>query len=281
MSDRPRYLSPRGFSVVELLVASALTIGVAAVVFSAVASSESTFAVQTEAADLQQRLRVAETALRLDLEMAGAGPTIGPQAGSLHRALAAVLPYAIGSAPATPRGDAITLIAVPPTFAQTTLAQPLAAGSNTAVVQMDPGCPLGSEACGLTAGMSVAVFDGTGAFDLFRVRGVSGLSVTLEASGIRSARAHPPGSVIAEIQVHTFLTEMDAGVDRLVRRTGIGGPGVPVADHVVGLEFALFGDPEPPRVVAGASERPETTYGLRPPPGTEQLPSHLPGEYCL
>lgn len=278
-----KYLkSARGFSIVELLVASALTIGVAAVVFAAVASSESTFAVQTEAADVQQRLRVAVTALRLDLEATGAGPTVGPYAGSLAGALAAVLPYEIGSAPGTPRRDVLTLIAVPQTFAQTTLAQPFTAGSTATVVQLEPGCPLGSEACGLAPGMNVVVFDGSGAFDLFRVRSVSGLTVSLEASDVRSGHVYLPGSAIVEIQVHTFLRETDSeGVGRLVRRSGIGGSAVPVADHVVGLEFDLLADPLPPRIVPAPAERPQTTYGLRPPPGTEQLPGHRPGENCL
>lgn len=67
--------SHSGFSLTELLVAAALMIGVAAGVFTALVWAQSAFVVQPEAADLQQRLRVAVDTLTRDLTAAG---TVAP-----------------------------------------------------------------------------------------------------------------------------------------------------------------------------------------------------------
>ena len=49
----------RGFTLVELLVATTLTLLVGAALFAAVPPAEGLLAVQSETADMQQRLRVA------------------------------------------------------------------------------------------------------------------------------------------------------------------------------------------------------------------------------
>ena len=75
---------------------------------------------------MQQRLRVAAGTLYNDLVMAGAGPSRGANTGSLGHYFAPVLPYRQGTnhddPPGSFRTDTITLMYVPPTFAQTTLA---------------------------------------------------------------------------------------------------------------------------------------------------------------
>jgi hypothetical protein len=148
-------------------------------------------------------------------------------------------------------------------------------------MQLDPGCPLAVPACGFTVGMTVAVFDGTGAFDVFRVGGVDGVRVWLEPANERSSRVYEAGSGIAEVHVRTVFRQRDAaGLDQLVRESFFG-PAVPIADHVVGLEFELFADPEPPRTRLGDAGEVETTYGPVPPAAGEQQAPHPPGENCI
>lgn len=67
-----RMASHSGFSLIELLVAAALMMGVAAGVFTALTWSQGAFVVAPEAADLQQRLRVGVDTLTRDLIAASA-----------------------------------------------------------------------------------------------------------------------------------------------------------------------------------------------------------------
>jgi hypothetical protein len=109
--------SARGFSLVELLVATALTMAVAAGVFTVLAPSQGAFVVQPEMADAHQRLRVGVSILTRELVLAGAGAA--SQAGALYHHLAPVLPYRIGdvgsdaSAGVRYRPDTLSLAYVP------------------------------------------------------------------------------------------------------------------------------------------------------------------------
>lgn len=275
-----------GFSLVEVLVALALSIGVAAAVFSAVNPAGSAFAVQTEASDMHQRLRVATAAIGRDLDAAGAGPAIGLHRGPLHREVAAVLPYRLGAGAADGwfRTDALTVVTVPPTAVQTSTSTPMSGRSGLVSVHLDPGCPGGGAPCGLAPRTTVAVFDGTGAMDLFTVVRAVGLEVDLRHHGPDGSHVYPAGSAIAEVIVHTYFLRADAatGVEQLVREDAADGTATPVIDHAVGLAFEYFGDPEPPRMRAGPVEPsgPATTYGLVPPPPGLQTTGFGPGENC-
>lgn len=83
-----------GFTLVEILVATAITLVVMACVFLMAAPAQDAFAVQPEAADVQQRVRVTVVTLTKDLMMAGAGRTF--EHGCEGAEGAAVLPYRVG-----------------------------------------------------------------------------------------------------------------------------------------------------------------------------------------
>jgi prepilin-type N-terminal cleavage/methylation domain-containing protein len=110
-----------GFTLVELLVAMAITLIVTAATLSLIGPAHDVFQVQPETADLRQRIRVGIDALQRDLLMAGAGMYAAGAVGPLHQALAPVMPYrAFGSGSDAARGtyfrtDAISLLFVPPT----------------------------------------------------------------------------------------------------------------------------------------------------------------------
>src|SRR5262249_28567137 len=86
-----------GFSIVELTVALALTLTVAAAVGAMAGSSRDAFAAQPERTDLQQRLRVGVDALVRDLTGAGAGSPVGGVRGPLVDALPPVVPRRLGA----------------------------------------------------------------------------------------------------------------------------------------------------------------------------------------
>ena len=115
-----------GFSLIEMTIAVAVMLTVTASIFSLMNPAQGTFAAQPEVSDMQQRLRVATDTLSKDLVMTGGGAYQGSMGGSLGNYFASVLPRRVGStnedAPTVFKTDTITLIYVPPTIAQTTLA---------------------------------------------------------------------------------------------------------------------------------------------------------------
>ena len=114
-----------------------------------------------EFADMQQRVRVAVDTLsgiwRWPVRALYIGRPRRP-ADSLLRAGAAVSPRRVrrDDAPGTFRTDAITIISVPSTAAQTTLAADLAVAELDAAGGAQPGCPAGISLCGFAPGMTVA-----------------------------------------------------------------------------------------------------------------------------
>jgi hypothetical protein len=134
---------------------------VTASVFSMMHPAQGAFVTELEAADLQQRLRVAADTLSKDLMMAGAGAYSGSRSGSLSYFFPSVLPFRRSTASDDPAGtfavDRITVIYVPTTAAQTTLSGDLDPASLTLQVKARTDCPEGVNLCGFTKDMSVLV----------------------------------------------------------------------------------------------------------------------------
>src|SRR5438105_11434702 len=161
-----------GFSLLEVLIAMSLMLVVTASIFSLMNPSQGTFAAQPEVSDMQQRLRVGADTLYKDLVMAGNGAYQGALNGSLLFFFAPVMPFRQGTVnddpPGTFKTDTITLMYVPPTFAQTSLStQGPSLNSSEVGVNPEPGCPLNKadQLCGFHPGMTVLMYDDNGNFD--------------------------------------------------------------------------------------------------------------------
>jgi len=269
-----------GFSIVELLVAAAITMTIAAAAFALTTPSQAAFQSRTEAADLQQRLRVGAGALVADLTAAGSGPDRGPFSGPLLQAFAPVLPYRRGTTADDPPGsyfsDRITLVAVPPAAPSTTLASggpPLEA--DWMAVSAQPQCPAADPLCLFAPNVAVALFDDSGAVDIVGVTAVdsSNPMPMLQHADQRLAFTtyRPDASVVVGVSTITYA--FDASNAQLVVSNGLGAPNAPIVDNVVAVAFRYYGDPQPP----GPS-----TYGPTPPsdePGSSA--SWPPGENCV
>jgi hypothetical protein len=257
-------------TIVELIVSGSITLCLTAAMFAAVRPAEAIFAVESEAADMQQRLRGAAGVLFKDLLMAGAGTDSGLDAGPLADFVPAVLPNRQartgGDAPDSFRSDAITVMYVPSRRGQATIGHAFAAASGVVRVDSGFGCPIVDAACGLSTARTVLIYDANGSFDRFRVDRVDGSLLTLYHSTADSPKVYAAGSRIVEAIIRTYFLNADGttGSLRLMRDDGDGNPAVPVADHVVQLRFEYFGDSRPPASppAPGAAERP-TSY----PPG--------------
>ena len=279
-----------GFSLIEMAAATALTLAVTAVAFAVIDPAQAGFAAQLEAPDMQQRLRAASGSLYKELVMAGAGPSRGAGAGSLGYHFAPVLPFRVGTShddpPGSFRTDTITLIYVPPTFAQTTLAT---AGPGAAVadigVRTGPGCPTGDVLCGFKEGMSALIFDagdGSGAYDTFAITDAQLNVLHVERMGGSLTRTdyQPDTTAIVQVASIVYSLKIDAvaGTYQLVA-SDAGGAEVPVVDHLVSLAFHYYGEAQPPELAVTSRG---TTYGPRPPALDQQIATHgyPAGENC-
>lgn len=278
----------KGFTVVELIVAMAITLTIAAATLSLVGPAHDAFQVQPETADLQQRARVGIDALQRELLMAGAGMYAAGAVGPLHQVLAPVMPYrAFGSSSDAARGvyfrpDAITLLFVPSTASQTRLAAPMPVGALDIAIENPATCPVAtaSQVCGFAAGDQLLVFDGASEWALFTVeRGDGAAGMALK--GTPSARRFEVNSNVAEIRAIMYSLKADplSGAFQLVRADGFD-PAQPVLDHIVKLEFRYFGEPEPPRVLDETEMPLRTSYGPAPPPIDRPVFGWPAGENC-
>ena len=254
-----------GFTLVELIVASGLTLCIAAAIFAAVHPTEAVFSVQSEAADMHQRLRVGIAALSSDLAAVGAGVDTG--GSPLIEYFPPLLPYRPGrtgaDAAGTFRTDAMTVLYVPSLTAQTTTSTAVPARAADVQVNIAPGCPVTDSSCGFSAAATVLIFDETGSLDRFRVAAVDGSRLELEHTLPDSPKIYAPGSwIVAGVSRSYFLRAEPSGAAfQLMRDDGGGGGAAPVVDHVVQLAFEYFGEPRPPaRPLPPEPDRQTTLY---------------------
>ncbi len=230
-----------GLSLLETVLALALTLLVLGGLFGLAPSAGSLNRSLPEAANVQQRLRHAFDRLHTDLLAAGQGPALvspGPLAGFLPP----VVPYRLGlradvGEHRRPRPGAVTTLTVSRTAgSETTILSPLTGPAPT--VQLAPGPACAAPACGYRARDLVLVFDEDRAWELFRVTGAGAMTLTLE-------RAHPTttafssGAVIAPVELHHYY--VDAERSQLRHYDGWQGD-FPLVDNLADLQFRFFGD---------------------------------------
>jgi hypothetical protein len=261
-----------GFTLLELLIATAIMLFVLASIFALLNPAEGTFRAQPEVSDLQQRVRVSVDTLVRDLMMAGAGPAAGEGAGPLIDFFAPILPSRAAGTGADPSGtfraDAITLIYVPETVAQATLASALHPAAASVGVTAGPGCPVGDPVCGFEAGMHALVFDRTGAWSPVAIESVASPNLGIQRYGPDLTRTYDAGSPLAQVSMHTYFLKDEDHTQtwQLIHHDGFETD-LPVADNIVGLTFEYWGAPQPPTLLEAVSADigPWTTYGPRPP----------------
>lgn len=218
-------MSDRGFSLIELLIATAIMTTTAGALLSMVIAGQSIARLQPEAADLQQRARIATEVLATELARAGAGIDAGPWAGSLAERFPPVSPSP---------GGGVTIWYVAAHVAQATLAAPLAPDAVAAAISIDPSCA--AAGCGFADASTVLLFDAGGCHDVARVETAAASALILRPA--TRTCAYASGAAIAQGEVRTY--GVDAAARRLLRRDEATGLSVPLVDNVAAMTAELL-----------------------------------------
>jgi hypothetical protein len=275
-------MNARGFTVVELLVASLLGMLVMAAALTMAASARRSFAVEPAALDAVRRLRESVDVLTGALHGTGRGATIGDGVLSLTSAVPLVRPLAALDLGPGHRFNAIWILhTVDGGAGRLAAAQSGAAGSLT-LDRVESPCPATGAVCGFNAGDVAVVFDARGHWDVFRVGAVSESlgRITPDAALSYAYRA---GSWVAAARADQFgLVGQPDGSQTLTRITTAGAR-EPMVDGVVDLEIQVWGRADAPQVRDAASGLGLAQYGLHPPAPGAADPEAIfaDGEHCM
>jgi hypothetical protein len=253
------FIGEAGVTLSELLVALTIALVVSAGVVKLADDARTFFLVQPEVMDVTQRARVGVDLLIAELTSAGAGASLGADAGPLIRWMPPVIPSrAQGSGASDPAGqvfadrltivtaaESVPLVAVRGEMTDPAAAVPIAGPAGQA------GCPVGDNVCGFRDGMRIAVFDRTTAFDFATLRTPVALpapppgSAQLFHDSSALTKAFREGDDARVVQIRAVTYYHDAVRNQLRRATGPRAD-APVLDDVVGVSFRYFGDRAPP-----------------------------------
>jgi hypothetical protein len=235
----------RGFSLVEVLVATALTVTVTALACALAVEAHHAWRTDGARVDLQQRVRVASDMIGRALLESGAGPPAGRAAGPLLRLLPPVVPRRTGrlgaDLPTSVRTDAFTVVRVLPEAEQAELLLPLPAGGTTIEIAPGPVCDL--PACGFEVDSTALVAAADGTYDLFTVIAIAGRTLSLRHHGSGTTAAYPAGSPVLVAETVTFYLDSRT---RVLRRYDGDSSDLPILDDGIGMEVEYYGDVEPP-----------------------------------
>ncbi len=202
-----------GFSLVELLIAMAMMVAFGSAVMSLIIAGQSMARMQPEAADLQQRARVALQTLGAELAVAGAGFDRGPLAGPLARYFPPVAPSSDGG---------ITMWYIAGRAAQATLTVPFAQGATDVFVE---------STAAFSSASTAIVLDSRGCRDVVRIDDVTATALRIRP-GVRACD-YDAGAAIGQGEVRTY--RVDPVTRQLLRRDEATGTTVPILDNVTAI----------------------------------------------
>lgn len=225
-----------GFTLVELLIAIAITIVIAGAIAAVAPQAHAAFDRLPADLELQQRGRTAIDVLSQALRSAGTNVAATQSFGVLSD----LLPIVSVSGEDEPGVfTELTVIIPAPDPAQATLdVDQIAPGG--AMTLSTAHCPNINDVCGFTPKKTAVVADGEGHFDVFSIAATDVGSHQLTPAKALSL-SYPDGSVLVEADQFVFsLKEQPDGSYSLVRKTAAGAV-QPIVDFVSGLTFDRTG----------------------------------------
>ena len=253
----------RGYSLVELLTALAITLAIAGAALVLVGHVQSVAQVQPEMGDMQQRFRVAVDALDRTLLAAGGGQW--DPAGPSGNVFPSVMPYRAGSlandvrAGVRYRPDAISIVSVTSRASQAILATSMPDPTAPIEAVAQPACPAGDPLCGFRVGMHAVISDRSGTHDVFEITALDPALRTLHHDSLTFQKAYEAGARVSEARL--CIWSFDDSRGQLRYSDGIATD-LPLVDNVVGLQFAYFDEALAPLDPAGLQDGPWWGAGL-------------------
>jgi prepilin-type N-terminal cleavage/methylation domain-containing protein len=276
-----------GFTLVEVLVATAITLIVTGLACALAIDAQAAWRADQARVDLQQRARVAADTLTRALHEAGAGALTGPMRSGLVNVLPPVIPRRIGIRHADPftalRTDVVSLVHVAAHAEPAELL--IASGAGASALDISPStCTL--PACGFDAGEHVLVHDDRGNYDVFTITAVAGLTLAVRHHGSGSAVSYPAGSPILAVESASYSFDRAA---KALRVYDGDTSDLPVLDDVVGMSVEYAGEGLPPVWPKPAAGQENCLYdaegayrtGLLPVLSADVSPVRLPPELLV
>ena len=199
----------RGFSILELLIATAITALLTAAIATVVPTLQIYFERTPAAIDLQQRGRTAIDAIA----------------------------QAVRSADRVVLLDAGRLMTIAPGInaARGVLGQDQAdAGAD--LFLSDDRCPSVPEVCGFERGASALIDEGSGRFDLFIVGSINAAARSISARH-RFDQPYAAHAEVVEVEAYTFRLDAQADGSRSLVRDTAAGAVQPIVDRVSAVRF--------------------------------------------
>jgi prepilin-type N-terminal cleavage/methylation domain-containing protein len=227
----------RGFTVIELLLALAITLAIAGAIASQAPQARAAFDRVPAELDLQQRGRTAIDVLSQAVRAAGSNVV----ATSLLGSLSELFPVVSVSNPDASGASFTSMTVILPLkdAAQGVLSADQSAPGGSMTLATVP-CPNVKDVCGFMAGAAAVVTDGHGHFDVFVVASTNAGARRLTPDRLLS-QAYPAGSIVIEVEENTYsLTEQADGSYSLIRETAAGAV-QPVVDFLSELTFSVSG----------------------------------------
>lgn len=230
----------KGFSIIELLIAMAITLLIAGALAGAARPAREAFDRVPAELDLQQRGRIAIDALSQALRSAGKNVTATALLGSLSDLLPTV---SVAEPDDTGAFTELTVIVPVGDAAQGILSADQQGPAAPLTLSVEH-CPDVKDVCGFTAGTFAVIADGAGQFEVFAIAAPNAAARRVSPAQALS-RAYPAGSVLVEVDRFTFsLAQQADGSYSLIRRTAAGAV-QPIVDFVNALSFDVTGRDAP------------------------------------
>ena len=226
---------PRGFSLVELLVALTICAIVSAGIAVIVPPARAAFEATPAEMELQQRGRVAVDVILQSIRGAGGDVVAADGFGPFSGVVPPIIPYG----DADGRFTRLKVIAPRADAAQAVLAGHQSSSWGTLPLA-NLRCPSAPVLCGFSRDAEAIIFDGSGRFDVFTVASVDAAGRQLSADrGL--VPPYDAGSVVLEADVYTLQLQQQPDHTRTLVRVTAGGAVQPIVDRVTEMAFELHG----------------------------------------
>lgn len=211
----------RGFSLLELLVASTMSVMVVGGMLIVLDGLRDVQRDQQQLIDAQMTARLALEQMQRDIQLAGIG-LLG-----MLSPLPVIEPRDDGGIDVRFNSDNLTA----------RLTANMSGPGGTLVVD---------DSSGFAPGMEVIIYDGTGAFDLATLTSVGANALT-HGGTLSKAYQVSEGAAVKRVQTITYRLQTVDGAFWLQRQED-DGPGLPVAINVRSMNIVYYDDSDPPAV---------------------------------